>query len=259
MKKVFIIVVNFNNKRDILRCLHSLRYEKARIIVVDNKSSDDSLKSIKSKFKQVKVIKNDRNLGFAAASNIGIKYALKKKAEYVLLLNPDTIVEKNFLSTLLKKKADIVAPVIKFKRNGDWVYDFGGRVNFLIGRTTHLEKDILGKKSFPVDYVSGCCMLIKKNVFEKIGLLDEKYFLFFEDVDFCLRARESSLKVKVTSKAVIFHDLSEGKGKPLSYYFAMLRSNYIFINKWIDFYKRPLAYFYLFLLWIKMIFNKWFL
>jgi len=79
MKKAFIVIVNFNNKRDILRCLYSLRYERAEIIVVDNKSSDDSIEAIKSKFKQVKILENEKNIGFAAASNKGIRYALKKK------------------------------------------------------------------------------------------------------------------------------------------------------------------------------------
>jgi len=256
MKKAFIVIVNFNNKRDILRCLYSLRYERAEIIVVDNKSSDDSIEAIKSKFKQVKILENEKNIGFAAASNKGIEYALRKKADYVLLLNPDTIVEKNFLSSLLKKKADIISPVIKFKRQGEWVYDFGGRVNFLIGRTTHLEKSVLSKRTNLVDYVSGCCMLIKKEVFEKMGFLDERYFMFFEDVDFCLRAKKSDFKIKVDSSVTIFHNLSEGREKSLKCHLWMLKSNFIFINKWLKFYKKPLAYFYLFLLWVKILVNK---
>jgi len=256
MKKVSIVIVNFNSKRDILKCLHSLRYERAEIVVVDNKSSDDSIEAIKSKFKQVKILENERNIGFAAASNKGIRYALRKKADYILLLNPDTVIEKNFLASLLKKKADIISPVIKFKRQGEWVYDFGGRVNFLIGRTTHLEKSVLSKRANPVDYVSGCCMLIRKEVFEKVSLLDERYFMFFEDVDFCLRAKKADFKIKVDSNVTIFHDLSEGKKKSLRYYFWMLKSNFIFINKWIRFYKKPLAYFYLFLLCVKILINR---
>ena len=256
MKKVFIVIVNFNNRRDILKCLYSLRHEKAEIVVVDNKSSDGSIEAIRSRFKQVKILESEKNIGFAAASNKGIRYALRKKADYVLLLNPDTIAEKNFLSVLLKKKADIISPVIKFKRKGEWVYDFGGRVNFLIGRTTHLERDILSKRTNPVDYVSGCCMLIKKEVFEKISLLDEKYFMFFEDVDFCLRAKKAGFTIKVNPKVSIFHDLSEGEAKSLRQMYYLLLSNFIFINKWIPVYHRPLAYLYLFALGTRMLLNR---
>lgn len=256
MKKVFIVIVNFNNRRDILKCLHSLRYENAKIVVVDNNSSDSSIEAIKSKFKQAKILENEKNIGFAAASNKGIRYALRKKVDHVLLLNPDTIAEKNFLSALLKKKADIISPVIKFKRQGEYVYDFGGRVNFLIGRTTHLEKNNLNAHSSSIDYVSGCCMLIRRKVFEKIGFLDERYFLFFEDVDFCLRAKKVGFEIALQSKSVIFHKLSEGKAKSLRQMYYLLLSNFIFVNKWIPIYRRPLAYFYLLALGLKMLLNR---
>jgi len=256
MKKVFIIIVNFNNRRDILKCLDSLKYENAKIVVVDNKSSDSSIEAIKSKFKQVKILENERNIGFAAASNKGIRYALRKKADYVLLLNPDTIVEKNLLPVLLKKRAGIISPVIKFKRKGEWVYDFGGRVNFLIGRTTHLENNNLNAHLSPVDYVSGCCMFIRRKVFEKIGLLNERYFLFFEDADFCLRAKKAGFKIALESKSVILHKLSEGKAKSLGQTYHLLLSNFIFINKWIPIYNRPFAYLYLLALGLKMLFKR---
>jgi len=256
MKKVFIVIVNFNNLRDILKCLYSLRYEKAEIVIVDNKSSDSSVEAVKLKFKQVKILESERNIGFAAASNKGIRYALRKKADYILLLNPDTIVGKNFLSVLLKKKADIISPIIKFKRKGEWVYDFGGRVNFLIGRTTHLEKNNLNAHLSSIDYISGCCMLIRRKVFEKIGFLNEGYFLFFEDVDFCLRAKKVGFKIALESKSVILHKLSEGKAKSLRQMYYLLLSNFIFINKWVPVYHRPLAYLYLFALGTRMLLNR---
>jgi len=256
MKKVFIVIVSFNNRRDILECLESLKDERIEVIVVDNKSSDGSIEAVKSKFKQIKILENKKNIGFAAASNKGIRYALREKADYVLLLNPDTIVEKNFPSVLLKKKADIISPVIKFKRKGEWVYDFGGRVNFLIGRTRHLEKKSLNTPLSPIDYVSGCCILIRRKVFEKIGFLDERYFLFFEDVDFCLRARKAGFRVALEPESVILHKLSEGKAKSLQQIYHLLSSNLIFVNRWIPVCRRPLAYLYLFALSLKILLNR---
>ena len=259
MTNLFVIIVNFNNGKDIVLCLKSLikAYPKINIIVVDNGSTDMSLQRIGLwKYRYMKVIRNKENLGFTKGMNKGIKLALKKGAENILLLNPDTEVSFGFLEPLLANKAEIVSPVIKFKRKGECVYDFGGRVNFLIGRTTHLEKNNVNAHLSSIDYVSGCCMLIRRKVFEKIGLLDERYFLFFEDSDFCLRAKRAGFKVALESKSVIVHKLSEGKDKSLRYLYHLLLSNFIFINNWIPVYRRPLAYLYLLVLASKMLLNR---
>jgi len=259
MKEIAIIIVNFNNQETIIDCLANLKYERTQIIVVDNKSSDNSLNLIKSKFPQVKIIENKSNLGFAVACNIGIKYALRKKTERILLLNPDTLPEREFLSKLTKKQSVIVSPVLKFKRGGKWVYDFGGKINWLIGRPYHYEFSNLNiKKPKEIDYVSGCCMLIKKEAFDKIGFLDENYFLFFEDVDFCLRAKKASLKIDINEKVAVHHNLSEGKKKSCFYYRQMIKSNFVFVNKWMPIHKKPLAYGYLLILSLKIIINKLF-
>ena len=99
-------------------------------------------------------------------------------------------------------------------------------------------------------------MLIRRKVFEKIGLLNEGYFLFFEDVDFCLRAKKVGFKIALESKSVILHKLSEGKAKSLRQMYYLLLSNFIFINKWIPVYHRPLAYLYLFALGTRMLLNR---
>jgi len=244
MNKLFVVILNFNSK-DIIVCLQSLieLYPKINI-----------LKKLESQ--KIKIIKNKKNEGFAKGVNIGIKSALKQGAESILLLNPDTEVVKGFLEPLLVNKADIVGPIIKFKRKGQWIYDFGGKINFWLSRTSHDEHLTSNVKNIKSpDYISGCCLLIKKNVFEKIGLLNEKYFLFFEDVDFCLRAKKAGLKIALEPKSVIFHKLSEGKKKSLKYFYYLIRSNFIFVNRWINVCKRPLAYLYLLALSIKIFLN----
>jgi len=271
MNNLFVVIVNFNNQKDIILCLQSLikAYPKINIVVVDNASTDNSLQSIISlRYEKLTVIKNKKNMGFAKGANIGIKFALKKGAERVLLLNPDTEVNKGFLEPLLLNKADIVSPIIKFKRKGQWVYDFGGKINRWLGRSYHIEDFHLGgvmaslrsachhPRCLPIDYISGCCMLIRRKVFDKIGLLDEKYFLFFEDVDFCLRAKKAGLKIALEPKSMILHKLSEGKEKSLKYMYHLLKSNLIFINTWLPVYRRPIAYFYLWLLAFKILLNR---
>lgn len=259
MIKVFVIVLNFNGGRDIVECLNSLKGEEGEIVVVDNGSFDNSLTMIKKNFPKVKIIKNNKNLGFAAGNNIGIRYASKQGADAVVLLNQDTIVEKDFLDPLLKNQADIVGPVIKFKRGGKWIYDYGGKIHWLIGRTSHQEsltcfnsgRSPRGLNFQDPDYISGCAMLIRRPVFEKIGFLDERLFLYFEDVDFCLRATRAGFKIAVESDSMIFHKLDGGERKSLSHSYHLLRSNLIFINRYISFWKRPLGYLYWWALSIK--------
>ncbi|MCJ7804451.1 glycosyltransferase family 2 protein [Patescibacteria group bacterium] len=260
MTNIFIIILNFNNQKDIILCLKSLikAYPKINIIVVDNASTDNSLQSIISlSHEKLMIIKNKINLGFAKGVNKGIRFVLKQGAESVLLLNPDTLVGRGFLEPLLTNRADVVGPIIKFKRKGQWVYDFGGKINFWIGRTSHdehLTSNVKNLKS--PDYLSGCCLLVRRKVFEKIDLLDERYFLFFEDADFCLRAKKADFKVALEPKSMILHKLSEGKEKSLKSMYHLLRSNFIFINTWLPAYKRPIAYLYLCLLALKMLLNR---
>lgn len=266
--KVFIIILSYNGGEDTLNCLRSLMREKFKgmwveILVVDNGSTDGSLEMIEKikKNEKIKIIKNKRNLGFAAGMNVGVREALNHGAEAVLLLNQDTIVNSGFLKPLLENPADIVAPVIKFKREGKWFYDFGGKVDWWLGRPRHLESNtqyaIRDRERKKMGYVSGCAVLIKRPVLEAIGLLDESFFLYFEDVDFCLRARRAGFKIAVEPKSVIVHKLAEKKKKPLKQHLQLLKSNFIFISRYLSWWKKPLASFYLLALLLKIIWNQW--
>lgn len=266
MKKssdLYIVVVSYNPGEKIVACLKSLQQAKVpkewqiKILVVDNGSSDDSVKNVRQlQVKELRVIENERNLGFATGCNIGIKEALANVAQAVMLLNQDTTVGKDFLISLLANEADIVAPVIKFRREGKWRYDFGGKVNWWIGRSTHLELNGYPVKELPsydLDYVSGCAMMIRKQAFEKIGLFNEKYFLYFEDVDFCLRAKRAGFKIAIEPKSIIFHKLSDTKKRSTWQNIQLVKSNLIFINKYINWPARPLAFGYWLLVSIKIL------
>lgn len=260
MTKTFIIILSFNGGKDIIECLKSLKRKTAEVAVVDNRSTDNSVELIRKNFPRVKIIENKKNLGFARGCNVGIRYALKQGAGSVVLLNPDTVVEKRFLRSflkpLLKNRADIVAPVIKFKRAGEWVYDLGGKVNWWLGRPKHLESNKKGDRKQEVDYVSGCAMLVKQPVFEKIGFLDEKFFLYFEDVDFCLRAKKAGFKIAVEPKSVVVHKLVESKKKPFKQQLHLLKSNLLFIKRHVLFWRKPLAISYWWLLLVKIIIGR---
>lgn len=265
--KTAFIILNFNGGRFVIDCLDSLvgelRREKRtnwQIIVVDNASTDQSLENIKKlvrskKIKNLQIIKNSANIGFAAGNNIGIKNALSKGAQVIMLLNQDAKVEKGFLLPLLINPAPIISPVLKFKRKEVWRYDYGGRVNWTLGRPEHVEKTSLLKNSnnLPkIDYVSGCAMMVRRKVFEQVGFFDEKYFLYFEDIDFCLRAKKAGFKVVVEPDSIVVHHLSEKSKKPFKQHLMALKSNLYFINDNVSILKKPISYFYLLFLTVKI-------
>lgn len=216
--KTFIIILHFGDPAVTLDCVRSVIAKKlnfTELVVVDNNQNFDP-KNFKGK---IEILKNKKNLGFAGGVNVGIKYALSKKVDYILLLNNDTIVKNDFLKEIvtfmkLNETVGIASPAIKYKRGRSTVYDTGGKINKLFGRTTHNEvSQVLNKKPRQVDYVSGCCMLVKKEVFEKIGLFDERFFLYYEDVDFCIRAKNKGFFSYVLPEVFIEHALSKTVGK----------------------------------------------
>lgn len=219
--KTSIVIVHFADPLVTNQCIESIynaRLDFDQIIVVDNNQNFFLSNKLKLK-KEILLIVNKKNLGFAAGVNVGIKKALSKKSEYIMLLNNDTKVNSNFTKDLINflqrnKDAGIIAPVIKFKKDGKVTFDLGGKINKFFGRTTHDEKNIVTNKiPKAVDYVSGCAMLIKAEVFEKIDLFDQAFFLYYEDVDFCLRARARGFLSYILPSVYIEHVLSKSVGK----------------------------------------------
>lgn len=254
-EKVFIIIVNYNSGPYIIDCLKSLkisRYKDIKIseVIIDNFSIDNSLELIKQQFPKIKIINNKNNLGFAKAVNQGIKNALQNKADYVFLLNPDTLAEKNLLVpliTLIKsdKKIGIVGPILKDEFKAGSVYSLGLKFNKFLGRTEHIHVKARPFHIKDEEIVSGCAMLIKKEVFKRIGFFDERFFLYFEDSDFCLRAKKAGFKIYVEPKAVVIHKQNSAKkpsqGIKRKY---LVQSNSLFIKKHVAKIFWPLAWSY---------------
>lgn len=239
---IFIIILHYGELAVTLECIESLtKHDKdfEKIILINN-DGDILLSATQFEIlnKKIHIVNNKKNVGFAAGVNIGIKYALAQGAQYVFLLNNDTIIEKDFLKKLVsvletKKEIGIVGPAIAFHKDGKTLYDLGGRVNLLIGRTQHDEVEkIIDVNPKIVTYVSGCCMLIRKEVFEKVGFFDERFFLYSEDVDFSLRAKKAGFLSAVLPTVSIYHELSKAAGKisPFSVY-HQTRSGVIFGKK----------------------------
>jgi hypothetical protein len=232
-KKVFIIILNWNGKDDTIECIKSIKdntYKNYEIIVVDNGSEDDSVSKIKRCFPKVNVVENERNFGFAGGNNIGIRHAVESDADYILLINNDTTVDENFLQELVKageldNKVGILGPKIYFYKEPKKIWFAGGKVNWLKNKGTHIGLGEIDSVQYnnkkEVDYLTGCCLLVKREVVEKIGGLSEDYFLYYEDVDFSLRAKKAGYKCLYVPESVIYHKVSRSTkpGSPSYIYY----------------------------------------
>lgn len=223
-RKVFIIIPNWNGAKNILMCLESvykINYNNYKVVVVDNNSSDGSPEYIKQKYLKTHIIINNTNLGFAGGCNIGIKYALKHGAEYVWLLNNDTIVEKNSLESLVKaaeNQANIgmTGSKIYYYDKKEIIWCAGMKIKWKKGETSAIgwgEKDIGQHEMIrEVEALNGCSMLIKKTVCEKVGLMDEEYFIYAEEIDWCVRAKKHGFRCIYVPDSIIYHKVSASSG-----------------------------------------------
>lgn len=255
--KIAIVILNYKGAQNTLECITSINAANKNdinmeLIVVDNNSQDDSQKKLK-KLNNIKLILNSENLGFTGGMNTGIRYALENGATQVILLNNDTIVDRDFLKNFCKAslRGDIVAPKIyfapgyefhkkRYKKSelGKVIWYAGGKIDWQNVIGTHLGVDEVDTGQFnsskEIDFATGCCLLIKKEVFEKIGLLDNKYFLYLEDMDFCVRAKKNGFKIIFEPTSIIWHKNASsagGSGSSLQdYYFT--RNRLIFAFKY---------------------------
>ncbi len=241
--RVTLIVLTWNQRELTLACLASLlqlQYDNYQIIVVDNGSRDSTAAAIRQKFPGVIVIENRENLGFAEGNNAGIRMALADKADYVMLLNDDTIADPLMLQELIavaesNAQIGIVGPAIYSTHEPRDIWSAGNRIawhNASVGRL--LESDIPSPRqaSFEVDYVTGCALCIKREVIERIGLLDPRYFIYFEDTDWCLRARACGYASAVVPAARLWHHVSAttGENSPVTDYY-MVRNSFLMVAK----------------------------
>lgn len=222
--RVFIIVLNYNGCEDTLECLASCErqnYPELAVLLADNGSSDGSVVAVKECFPEVRVIENGENLGFAAGNNRAISLALSEGADYVMLLNNDAIAADQELVTKLvdferSNHTGPVSPVVLYTGT-DTVWMGGARVDYLLGRIRHLGigksyADFSSLTPYPAQYVSGCCMLLSRALLEELGLLDEDYFFFYEDVDYCFRAAAAGKPSYVVPGAFVHHRKSASSG-----------------------------------------------
>lgn len=247
-QKLCTVILEYNNPQMTLKTLKSLNQAqippgiKHQIILVDNSPvPDGSLKKAVKDFKNLKYIATHKNTGFAGGNNLGIKIGLKKKFDCFLLLNNDVKVSQTFLTQMfksLKAGADLVVPKVyfaagfeyhkdRYKKSdlGKVIWYAGGQIDWDNVYSKHYGMDEVDKGQFnkakSVELANFCCVLIKKQVFDLVGLLDEKYFLYWEDADFSIRAKKAGFKLVYQPKAKIWHlsSGSSGSGSNLHDYY----------------------------------------
>lgn len=264
MKNFAIIIINYNCSKDTIETLESvfaLDNALFDVFLVDNDSKKEDRKILEEylKNKSVKFIKAGKNLGFASGNNLAIKKAVALNYQYIFLLNPDTIItDKYFFNTIEaqinREKADIIGPLIKHYPEKNKIYFAGGFINKHTGIITIKGKGEIDKGKYAdninCDFITGCAIIIKKNVFEKIGYLPDDYFLYFEETDFCAKAKQNGFKIIFSPKTFIYHKVSASiKYLSNTYLYYMTRNYKIFANKFIKPYYRIFFYLYYLLIW----------
>ncbi len=264
MTKIAIIVLNWKQPKLTIETITSLLKIKHtsfeyQIILIDNGSPDDSLKIFNQEYKNnklIKIIDTKGNFGYAGGNNFGINYALKKDFDFLVIINNDVLVDSNFIEELLKesKKYDVVGPKIYFapgyeyhkdhyqkKDLGKVIWSMGGQMDWNNIYGSNISIDEVDNGQFNkiidnIDFISGCCLMASRQVFEKIGGFDENYFMYMEDVDFCHRAKLAGFKMACIPKSIIWHVNSGSTSGPghLQNYF-ITRNRIYFANKYAKF------------------------
>ena len=248
MKKgnVAIILVNYNGNNDTDACIQSLLhigYKDYYIVVVDNGSSEPFvLDETKKEDNRIHCIYSKDNLGFSGGNNLGIRYALEiLHSEYILLLNNDTIAEPDFLDKLLlasvKHPESIIGGKIYYFSDKKKLWYAGGEYIRKTGETIHIGFNEIDNGQYDKDgmvsFITGCLMLIPVSVINKIGLLPEEEFLYFEDTDYCCNAENNNIKLIYCHDAVIYHKVSAStkhRSKVQNYY--MIRNGMRMISRY---------------------------
>jgi len=250
--QVSIIIVNWNAKDYLEDCITSLEkqtYQNFEIILVDNASTDDSVKFIENKFPNIRIIKNKENVGFAEGNNIGMRQA---KGNLIALFNPDAKADSEWLSNLVSTliSSDKIAAVTgkifylgdEFGKNA--VFCTWSKINPITAMPYNFFDDEPESK---VDYLSGATMLVKKDVIEKIGYLDPEYFLFFDETDWCARMIRAGFDLVYTPKAKAWHKVSASLENSSKKTYYMERSRVRFAIKNFDLKYLPIFYLSFFL------------
>lgn len=224
---VALIVLTWNQRDLTLDCLASLAAldypaDRLEVVVVDNGSVDGTAEAVRAAYPGVTLLETGENLGYAGGNNVGIRYALEQGADYVLILNNDVTVAPDFLGPLLAAMGDgedvgIVTPLLADGTEPDRVWALGARVDRRTGRVDRLHvgesvADVRARPPLEVDAASGAAMMVRASILPQVGLMDEAFYLYYEEIDWCLRVRRAGHRILAVPASLAWHRVSATLG-----------------------------------------------
>jgi GT2 family glycosyltransferase len=239
--RVAVIVLHWNREHDTRACLQSLlacTYQNLEILLVDNGSRNTSGEKLSREFPTVIFLRHESNLGFSGGNNSALHYALQRGARYVILLNNDTVVDPHFISPLvdLAESTPTIAAIgckIYFHHQPDTLWYAGGIFRTETGVAKHrgMHEPDSGKydRIEETDFVTGCMMFLRREALEEVGFLEESFFAYFEDADWCLRARRAGWKIVFNPRSKIWHKVSASTTIDSPFYLYLTMRNKIFM------------------------------
>jgi len=247
--QIHVIILNWNNAPDTIHCVQAIegwQELEPTIWVVDNGSHDDSVEQLRQNCPRARLLLSDHNLGFAAGNNLAIRQAMDAGATRLFLLNNDADIGEADVMRLMAtlettSQAGVVGPLLRDPPPESRIQAAGGR-NVAWHVNTHLLDLPASPDPFPVDYVPGTAILISSEVLQKVGLLDERYFISGEIADLCLRARRHGFACLIDPTTTAYHDTgrsSELREAFYAYYF--LRNRFLYVRKFYSLAAVPLV------------------
>lgn len=252
---VTFVVLSWNECELTLDCLASLykqTYPSFTVVVVDNGSHDGSVAAIRAAYPDVAVIENARNMGVAAANNQGIRYAMNAGSDYVFLLNNDTMLDPHMLEQLVSaaesdESIGMTAPAMLYFDRPEIIWCGGNSIDWRTGNTIRRYDgqkidSVRDLNPEDVDFITSCSVCIKRQVFESVGLMDERYFIYYDETDFFVRASTRGWRAVFVPQARMWHKVSAtmGEGSPRTDYY-MSRNRFLFLAKHLRGFRRVMA------------------
>lgn len=244
-KEIGVILVNYNGKEYNDKCIASILRstisERVQVVVVDNASTDGSLAMLQKTWEadeQVTILELDKNYGFSKANNEGIRIAMEQGMKYFLLLNNDTEIEPDAIEHMLVRQQErgaIVVPKILYADKRDVIWCAGGNFSSVIKKPVQRGLNQVDKGQFDssgeCQFANGCALFLSKEIIEKNGFLDERFFLYYEDTEYSMRAKENGIKIWYCADAVVYHKVNgstKGNEKPANAYY--ITRNWLLCN-----------------------------
>lgn len=219
---IAIVTLNWNRPDDTLACLESAAaqtYPNIRLVVVDNGSADDSVARVAAAFPAATLLRNEHNLGFGRGFNRGLRYALDSGADYVFMVNNDTWLAPDMLEQLVAHVAPdvgIITPAIYYAAQPQRPWSLGGRRHWLTlektGDSPAALDEVDASGALERDYAVACGILLSRAALERVGMFDERFFMYYEDMDLSLRVRQARMRILLVPAARMWHKVATSSG-----------------------------------------------